>query len=230
MFGPFACYFTQEADIRAVIQPLHTLSSGKCFLGNQGGPERPWSTTQHHGPAGAPGQVLVYLDSAWSTSCNHTRELADQDGSRWTRGTRGTMELSVGPGALWSCFYILLITKGQFHSSVWKGLHESIDQLHHSLCLGSLWHPSRQQSPCPYTPHSLFKLLKYRDWVTHSSTQPLSHTLASLFEYNTKDWLHTSLKLWECNYSESFPAKWPYQSRRRCNYGQREVSTVFGMR
>ena len=76
---------------------------------DQGGPERHWSTTQHHGPAGAPGPLLVHLDSAWSTSCNHTLEIADQGGSRWTRGTMGTMELGVGPGALWSCFYILLM-------------------------------------------------------------------------------------------------------------------------
>ena len=55
-------------------------SSGKCFLVDQGDPERPWSTTQHHGPAGAPGPLLVRLDPAWSTSCNHTPEIADQGG------------------------------------------------------------------------------------------------------------------------------------------------------
>ena len=81
----------------------------KCFLVDQVGPERPWSTTQHHGPAGAPGPLLVHLDPAWSTLCIHIPEIADQGGSRWTRGTLGTMELGVGPGALWSCFYILLM-------------------------------------------------------------------------------------------------------------------------
>ena len=85
------------------------MTSGKCFLVDQGGSERPWSTTQHHGPDGAPGPLLVHLDPAWSTSCNHTPEIADQGGFRWIRGTTGTMELGVGPGALWSCFYILLI-------------------------------------------------------------------------------------------------------------------------
>ena len=85
------------------------LTSGKCFLVDHGGPERPWSTTQHHCPAGAPSPLLVHLDPAWSSSCNHTPEIADQGGSRWTRGTTGTMELGVGPGALWSCFYILLM-------------------------------------------------------------------------------------------------------------------------
>ena len=77
---------------------------------DQGGPERPWSTTQHHGPSGAHGPLLVHLDPAWFTLCNHTPEIADQGGSRWTRGTMGTMELGVGPEALWSCFYILLMS------------------------------------------------------------------------------------------------------------------------
>src|ERR1700744_6001069 len=83
--------------------------SGKSFLVDHGGPERSWSTTQHHGPAGAPGPPLDHLDSAWTTSCNHTPEIAVQGGSRWTRGTTGTMELGGGPGALWSHFYILLM-------------------------------------------------------------------------------------------------------------------------
>ena len=87
----------------------NTQTSGKWCLVDQGGPERPWFTTQHHGPAGAPGPLLVHLDPAWSTSCNHTPEIVDQGGSRWTRGTTGTMELGVEPGALWSCFYILLM-------------------------------------------------------------------------------------------------------------------------
>ena len=76
---------------------------------DQGGRERSWSTTQHHGPARAPGPLLINLNPAWSTSCNHTPEIADQGGSRWTGRTTSTMELGVGPGALWSCFYILLI-------------------------------------------------------------------------------------------------------------------------
>ena len=76
---------------------------------DQVGPERHCSTTRHHGPASAPGPLLDHLDPAWSTSCNHTLEIADQGGSRWTRRTTSTMELGVGPGALWSCFYILLM-------------------------------------------------------------------------------------------------------------------------
>ena len=76
---------------------------------DQGGPEYPWSTTQHYGPASAPGPLLVHHDPAWSTSCNHTPEIVDQGASRWTKGTMGTMELGVIPGALWSCFYILLM-------------------------------------------------------------------------------------------------------------------------
>ena len=84
-------------------------TSGKSFLVDHGGPERSWSTTQHHGPAGAPGPPLDHLDPAWTTSCNHTPEIAVQGGSRWTRGTTGTMELGGGPGALWSHFYILLM-------------------------------------------------------------------------------------------------------------------------
>ena len=85
------------------------VTSGNYFLVDQGGPECPWSTTQYHGPAGAPGALLVHLDPARSTACNHTPEIADQGGLRWTRGTMGTMELGVGPGALSSCFYILLM-------------------------------------------------------------------------------------------------------------------------
>ena len=76
---------------------------------DHGGPERSWSTTQHHGPAGAPEPPLDHLDPAWTTSGNHTPEIAVQGGSRWTRGTTGTMELGGGPGALWSHFYILLM-------------------------------------------------------------------------------------------------------------------------
>ena len=84
-------------------------ASGKCFLVDHGGPERSWSTTQHHGPAGAPGPPLDHLDPAWTTSCSHTPEIAVQGGSRWTRGTTGTMELGGRPGVLWSHFYILLM-------------------------------------------------------------------------------------------------------------------------
>ena len=76
---------------------------------DHGGPERSWSTTQHHGPAGTPGPLLDHLDCTWSTSCNHTPEIEVQGGSRWTRGTTGTMELGGRPGALWSHFYILLM-------------------------------------------------------------------------------------------------------------------------
>ena len=81
----------------------------KKVLVDQGGPERSWSTTQHHGPAGAPGPPLDHLHPAWSTSCKHTPEIAVQGGSRWTTGTTGTMELDGEPGALWSHFYILLM-------------------------------------------------------------------------------------------------------------------------
>ena len=88
---------------------MYELTSGKSFLVDHGGPERSWSTTQHHGPAGAPGPPLDHLDPAWTTSCNHTPEIAVQGGSRWTRGTTGTMQLGGGPGVLWSHFYILLM-------------------------------------------------------------------------------------------------------------------------
>ena len=57
-------------------------TSGKSFSVDHGGPERSWSTTQHHGPAGAPGPPLDHLDPTWSTSCNHTPEIAVQGGSR----------------------------------------------------------------------------------------------------------------------------------------------------
>ena len=68
---------------------------------DHGGPKRPWSTTQHHGPVRAPGPLLVHLDPAWSTLCNHTPEIAakpDQGGPGgplgpwswvWTRSTVG---------------------------------------------------------------------------------------------------------------------------------------------
>ena len=82
---------------------LMKLTSGKSFLVDHGGPESSWSNTQHHGPAYTLGLLLDHLDPACSTSCNHTPEIADQGGSRrtrGTRGTRGTMELGVGPGAL----------------------------------------------------------------------------------------------------------------------------------
>ena len=92
---------------------------------NHGGPERLWSTTQHHGPARAPDPLLVHLDPAWSTSCNHTPDIADQGGSRWTRRTTGTMELGVGPGALWSCFYILLM-RVQLNKSARCGVDDEI--------------------------------------------------------------------------------------------------------
>lgn len=62
----------------------------------------PWSRP-------APGPLLDHLDPTWSTLCNHTPEIADQGGSRWNRGTIGIMVLGVGPEALWSHFYILLI-------------------------------------------------------------------------------------------------------------------------
>src|ERR1700760_159027 len=94
------------------VLPLQT-SSGKSFLVDHGGPGRSWSTTQHHGPAGAPGPPLDHLYPAWTTSSNHTPEMAVQGGSRWTRGTTGTMELGGGPGALWSHFYILLMLDSQ---------------------------------------------------------------------------------------------------------------------
>ena len=84
-------------------------TSGKGFYVDHVGPERHWSTTRHHGPAGAPGPLLVHLDPAWSTLCNYTLEIVDQGGSRWTRKTTGAMVLGVAPGVLWSCFYILLI-------------------------------------------------------------------------------------------------------------------------
>ena len=84
-------------------------ASGKSFLVDHSDPERSWSTTQHHGPAGARETPLDHLDPAWSTSCNHTRKIVVHAGSRWTRGTTGTMELSGGPGALWSHFCILLM-------------------------------------------------------------------------------------------------------------------------
>ena len=83
--------------------------SGKGFLVDHCSPEHHWSTTQHHGPASAPGPLLVHLDPAWSTLCNQTPEIADQGGSRWTRRTTETMELGVEPGALWSRFYVLLM-------------------------------------------------------------------------------------------------------------------------
>ena len=76
---------------------------------DHGGPERSWSTTQHHGPAGALGPPLDHLDPAWTSSCNHTPGIAVQGGSRCTRGTMGTMELGGGPGALWSHIYILVM-------------------------------------------------------------------------------------------------------------------------
>ena len=44
---------------RVAIKNLHSKTlrkqgaSGKGFLVDHGGPERSWSTTQHHGPAGA---------------------------------------------------------------------------------------------------------------------------------------------------------------------------------
>ena len=55
-------------------------SSEKYVLVDHRDPERHWSTTQHQSPARAPGPLLVYLDSAWSTSCNHSPEIADQGG------------------------------------------------------------------------------------------------------------------------------------------------------
>ena len=53
------------------------------------GSERSWSNTQHHGPTGAPGPPLDHLDPAWTTSFNHTLEIAakvDQGGPVGPRG------------------------------------------------------------------------------------------------------------------------------------------------
>ena len=89
---------------------------------DHGGPERSWFNTQHYGPTHTPGPLLDHLDPAWSTSCNHTPEIADQCGLRWTRGTKGTMELGVGPGVLWSHFYILLMQYSQLSRRTAKSL------------------------------------------------------------------------------------------------------------
>ena len=83
--------------------------SEKWFLVNQGGPYRPWSTTEYQGPVRATGLLVVHLDSACLTSYNHTLEIADQGRLWWSKGTMGTMELGVGLGALWSSFYILMM-------------------------------------------------------------------------------------------------------------------------
>ena len=82
--------------------------SKKSFWVDYSGPERSWSNYQQHGSACAPGLLLDHHEPTWSTLCNHTQEIADQGGLRWIRGTRETMELGDGPGALWSHFYIVL--------------------------------------------------------------------------------------------------------------------------
>ena len=106
--------YALDAVVIAIYLRLRHHSSGKSFLVYHSGPEPSWSNTQHHGPASAPGPPLDHLDPAWTTSCNHTPEIVVQDGSRWTRGTTGTMELGVGPGALWSHFYILLMLRARY--------------------------------------------------------------------------------------------------------------------
>ena len=48
----------------------------------------------------------------------------DQGESRWTRRTMRTMVLGVEPGALWSCFYILLM----YLNNTYIGDHYNKDQ------------------------------------------------------------------------------------------------------
>ena len=69
-------------------------------------------------PGPPPSTIVLHvpLVHSWSTLillgqllCNNTLEIADQGVSRWTRRTRETLELGVGPGVLWSFFYILLM-------------------------------------------------------------------------------------------------------------------------
>ena len=77
-----------------------------------------WTKVVLNAPGPPPSTMVlpVPLAHSWSTlilpgspRVTTVWKLRTKVWSRWTRGTTGTMELGVGRGALWSCFYILLM-------------------------------------------------------------------------------------------------------------------------